>query len=356
MRSNRFLAFAACLICLVAVAPIAAGQTFNQAYGSAGIPSSNPTANATARLHLPLVFKDYPPPVPDAPTLLPIGNSDHDGGYTVQWTQPQFADGYELQESVDGGDWITVYTGPDASRDFAGQSPATYSYRVLAENVRGQSPWSNQASVVVPPPPIPEAPTLLSIDNSDNDGDYTVQWTQSQFADGYELQESVDGGDWTTAYTGPDASRDFVGQSPATYSYRVRAENAQGQSLWSNQESVVVPPPPDCAARSGQWVGDDRFEGSFTVAPDCTVQNLAGTFWTPFCGRIDVPGDLEPPASIPIVDGAIDVLMHIPDTIDFLDIDGAFTTETSVEGDYAWGVEGCGLGGRIDWSASWQGD
>jgi len=211
-------------------------------------------------------------------------------------------------------------------------------------------------------PPIPEIPALYPIENNDGDGDYTVQWLHQELADQYELQQSVNSGGWTTVYTGPDESRDFADMPPATYSYRVRAENVWGQSGWSNVESVVVLPPdqlptPAPGPRPGRWEGHDDFEGSFRVTSDRShITNFEGSFWTPMCGHIQVPEDLTPPAELTISDNHFHVTMNIPDTITFLRIDGTFNTETSVEGDYSWGVEGCGFGGRISWSASWQGN
>jgi len=210
-------------------------------------------------------------------------------------------------------------------------------------------------------PPIPDAPTLQAIENDDGDGDYTVEWSQQEHADQYELQQSIDSEGWSPVYTGPDTSRDFLDMSVATYSYRVRAKNAWGQSGWSNVESVVVLPPeqrptPAPGPRPGLWEGQGNFDGSFRVESDrARITDFAGSFWTPTCGRIDVPGDLTPPSEIPISDGTIHIAMDIPDTITFLRIDGTFDTEITIEGDYAWGVEGCGFGlTRIDWSASWQ--
>jgi len=110
--------------------------------------------------------------------------------------------------------------------------------------------------------------------------------------------------------------------------------------------------------RPGRWEGQGNFTGSFRVESDrARITNFVGSFWTPICGYLDVPGDLTPPAEIGISDNKFHLSLDKPGTFTFLRIDGTFNTETSVEGDYAWGVDGCGFGlTRIDWSASWQGD
>jgi len=140
-------------------------------------------------------------------------------------------------------------------------------------------------------------------------------------------------------------------QDNTRYRWRVKAYVGGRWRPWSDSMRFRVTTP--CP---GVWEGQGNFTGSFRVQRDgARITDFEGSFWTPICGRIDVPGDLTPPAEIEIPDNEFSVFMNIPDTITFLDVDGTFNTEKSVEGDYAWGVEGCGFGlTRIDWSASWQ--
>lgn len=251
MRITRVVAFIAWFVPVFTLWPLSTGRTFITAQTNAWVPVSSPNAvESTQRIHLPLVLDGDPWSIPKAPTLFPIDDCEGDGDYTVQWSREPFADQYELQQSLDGGDWTTVYTGPDVSRDFTNMSCWRCGYRVRAENPRGQSAWSNQEFVGLPAP-ILERPYLFPIDNSDGDGDYTVRWLAMPSGDQYELQ-SASGGDWITVYTGTDESRDFTNMPPGVYSYRVRTENCQGQSPWSPQQSVVVPDQPSCAARLGQ--------------------------------------------------------------------------------------------------------
>jgi hypothetical protein len=126
---------------------------------------------------------------------------------------------------------------------------------------------------------------------------------------------------------------------------------------WSLPAPTPTDTPTPGGPRPGRWEGQGRFSGSFRVESDrARMTNFEGSFWTSLCGRLDVPGDLTPPAEIEISDDKFHLVLSEPDTTTFLRIDGTFNTETSVEGDYSWGVDGCGFGGRIDWSASWQGD
>ena len=60
-----------------------------------------------------------------------------------------------------------------------------------------------------------------------------------------------------------------------------------------------------------------------------------------------MPGDLGPPAEIIISDNKFSITMSEAGTIDFLNIEGTFTSTTTVVGDYGWGVDGCGAGGKL---------
>ena len=89
-------------------------------------------------------------------------------------------------------------------------------------------------------------PILSQIENNDNDGNYTVSWGTSIGATSYTLQED-DNASFTshsTVYTGAGATHEMTGQVPGTYYYRVRGENASGESAWSNVQSVDVFPVP----------------------------------------------------------------------------------------------------------------
>ncbi|MGC9347230.1 MAG: S8 family serine peptidase [Anaerolineae bacterium] len=88
------------------------------------------------------------------------------------------------------------------------------------------------------------APTLLAIENADNDGDFWVRWTDVSIATGYRLEEDTDPafGSPTLRYAGPSNQYHVMGQPMGTWYYRVRAVNADGESEWSEVRSVEVKP------------------------------------------------------------------------------------------------------------------
>jgi hypothetical protein len=89
-------------------------------------------------------------------------------------------------------------------------------------------------------PPVPEQPSLLPIDNADGDGSYSVNWAAAARADDYELQEKWQAQDWFTAYLGSATHVDLSGRPAGTYTYRCRARNSWGESVWSNEVTAVV--------------------------------------------------------------------------------------------------------------------
>jgi hypothetical protein len=75
-------------------------------------------------------------------------------------------------------------------------------------------------------------------------GTYIVSWSGNNEATYYVVQMQINGGAWTQVQSGTGTAYDAVGQTNATYSYRVEACNAGGCSGWSNvvTTSVLLPP------------------------------------------------------------------------------------------------------------------
>lgn len=113
--------------------------------------------NATTFVYLPVLEKHWPP-LPYAPTLFDVNNSDNDGNYTVIWSYGSYPDipaptSFELQEATNASftadlQEFTV-SGSITSRDFTDKENDTYYYRVRAINSYGAGPWSETKSVLV---------------------------------------------------------------------------------------------------------------------------------------------------------------------------------------------------------------
>jgi uncharacterized repeat protein (TIGR01451 family) len=113
------------------------------------------TIDGSVKIYLPIAMNRWPP-IPDAPVLNGISNSDGDGNYSVTWNVAYLADTYTLQEDDNAAfsSPVTVYGhGGGTSWTASGKASGTYYYRVKATNSWGDSGWSNVQSAIVLPPP-----------------------------------------------------------------------------------------------------------------------------------------------------------------------------------------------------------
>jgi len=180
-------------------------------------------------------------PPASAPGLSVPGSSTN-GSYTVSWGGVATATSYTLQISIDSGGWSTVQSSGATSWGASGQATATYGYRVQACNAGGCGPWSGTATtnVLLPPGSAPS----LSVPGSSTTGSYTVSWGAVATASSYTLQESVNGGGWTTVQSGSATSWSTSGRATGSYAYHVQACNASGCGPWSGSATVSVLLPP----------------------------------------------------------------------------------------------------------------
>lgn len=88
------------------------------------------------------------------------------------------------------------------------------------------------------------APTL-SVPASSATGSYTVSWNATSNTTSYTLREQVNGGGWSTIYTGGSTSLARSGKGDGSYGYQVQACNVAGCGDWSATASinVLLPPP-----------------------------------------------------------------------------------------------------------------
>ena len=74
-------------------------------------------------------------------------------------------------------------------------------------------------------------------------GSYTVSWNGVATATGYNLQEQVNGGGWSTVYSGTGGSWSTSGRVNGNYGYQVQACNGSGCSAFSPVGTVSVAMP-----------------------------------------------------------------------------------------------------------------
>lgn len=186
-----------------------------------------------------------PNPIPPAPALTSPGNGaniNEGQSINLQWN----GSGSEYYGEVWGGPAGTSTFGwqSGTSKDIGSQWPGyTYSWRVKARNSSGESGWSETRTFTVKKNPVPPAaPALTAPANGASFTDaqqINLQWS----ATGSEYYGEVWGGPGGTLTFGwqSGTSKNIGTQWPGhTYSWRVKAKNADGESGWSETRTFTV--------------------------------------------------------------------------------------------------------------------
>lgn len=195
-----------------------------------------------------------------APTLS-VPSANGTGSYTVSWSAVTGATSYNLQEQVNGGAWTTVQGNAATSWAATGKSNGSYGYHVQACNSSGCSAWSMTANVTVLLPP--SAPASISVPATSS-GIFTVTWSASSTAASYTLQQSANGGGWTTVYSSAANGTTLNEAASGSYTLRVQACNSGGCSAYTTSSPVAVTIPPASAPTLSVPASSNN--GSYTVS------------------------------------------------------------------------------------------
>ncbi|MBP1473405.1 RHS repeat protein [Frateuria sp. MAH-13] len=179
-----------------------------------------------------------PPPAPTAVYANDLRVNPKLETLTVVWQASAGATYYEVKDA-DTGSVVGSTTGTSKEVESVYDGPLSmHSYAVRACNPYACSGWVSavQRDVYNPPSTAPS----LSAPSTNGTGSYTVSWGTVFQASSYTLQESVNGGAWSTVYSGGGTSRSFSGKAVASYRYRVMASNSGGNGPWSATVTVTV--------------------------------------------------------------------------------------------------------------------
>lgn len=171
----------------------------------------------------------------------------------LSWTDnADNEDGVRIERSSDGVSFTEIATLSADSTSYgdAGLSAETqYYYRVSAFNGGGDSDFSNDAWATTDPAPLtpPAAPSNLAASTVSEDS-ISLSWTDNASdEDGYRLERSLNGVDWTLAAAlsaGASSHVDTGLSAETTYDYRVIATNGAMSSEASNVVSATTDPEP----------------------------------------------------------------------------------------------------------------
>jgi Fibronectin type III domain len=194
------------------------------------------------------------PPPPAAPTNLSATTASS-SQIDLSWTNGSTAQtGVKIERSTDDVIFTQIAVAAAGAVNYSDtglSASTTYFYRVRATNPSGDSPYSNVASATTQaPPPPPTAPTSLSA-TAASSSQINLAWTNTSTAQtGVKIERSTDNVIFTQIAVagGSAASYSDTGLSASTtYSYRVRATNAAGDSAYSNVASAMTQSPPTTA-------------------------------------------------------------------------------------------------------------
>jgi autotransporter-associated beta strand protein len=228
----------------------------------------------------PQVILPTPPAAPAGLTATAVSGCEIDLGWTNNATN---ATSVVIQRSTDGVNFTQIGATASIGTNYADTSlPAgtTYYYRVLANNVDGNSPYSNTAQTSTPaaqPPATPGGLTatgvatnqinLTWIDNSGNE-------------DGFNLERSTNGGNYTSIGVVPAGVTNYADLGLATgtaYFYRVQAfRSCWGNSAYSAPASAATfaPPAPVTPVGLVAVPGNGRINLSWLIASGASSYNL----------------------------------------------------------------------------------
>ena len=191
---------------------------------------------------------------PEAPAFLsvPATSKWDDKSVALSWPAGTDPDGdaltYVVQRQQDAGEWAQVYSG--SARTYTDKTVAKgtskVTYRVASVDTHSaQSGWRVGGTCQLTYNKAPNAPASISVPDAVVSKEAVdVSWPAETDPDGdaltYELQRSVDGGDWTGVYGGPALSYadSTIPYGSSTVAYRVRSVDPYtAASAWT--ESVV---------------------------------------------------------------------------------------------------------------------
>ncbi len=222
-----------------------------------------------------------------------------------------------------GTNYRFTFTLTQAMRaQYAGQAIYVYGDSPVGN---GNNELSGSGQYAVPPDPgAPPAPASITVPASSSTGSVTVSWSGISTATSYVLQQQLNGGTWTQAYSGSATSANLNGLGNGSYVYRVQACNSAGCSAPTTSTTLAVAlipaPPASISVPSSSYVASFAVSWSASASASNYVleENVDGGNW-----GVANSGDVT-----------------------------SYTVAVSSSGNYKFQVAACGTGGCSDFTTS----
>ena len=181
---------------------------------------------------------------PEAPVFQTMSESVSAGdNIIVAWSTITGADSYDLQRSIDGGEYTNISTGTTNTLyiDTANPSWTTVQYRVRSVNDSGNSDWVESVHISVQQSVSTiSAPESITVPELNSGASASVAWSAVQNATGYILERSVDNASFTEVYRGSETVyADTILSSWNTVQYRVCAYDGEGNTSEYTASEIV---------------------------------------------------------------------------------------------------------------------
>ena len=181
---------------------------------------------------------------PAAPTSL-AADAVSSTQIDLQWTDNSSDEtGFRIERKVGAGSFeflTNVSANATSHSDTSCSASTTYTYRVRAYSGGGDSAWSNEASDTTAP--LAPASFEVTVDYSTK---IDLSWTDVADETGYEIEVDENTSGFSTLDNSVDADEvsynDLTASPLSTYSYRIRAKNAYGNSDWSTSTTYTTGP------------------------------------------------------------------------------------------------------------------
>lgn len=210
------------------------------------------------------VYPDPPASITVPTSSIPTGSS-----IAVSWSSVSNVDSYQLQRSVDGGAWETVYTGTQTSYSDTAGVWNSVKYQVATVKAGVASGYTTSTAVTI----LPYTIDKLTVPSQIMEGQSVpISWSAAPAATTYILERKVNSGSWTQIYSGANKSYiDTPSGGWSTVQYRVKG-GANGQyGTYKTSPSIPV-----ISASALVISGTDGYLGTLTADIGYTVSSDTG--------------------------------------------------------------------------------